>query len=103
MLEMARWAIAHAAGASREELDRNRLLQDGLVREIQVLGEAARKVSADFRAANPEIPWAKIVGMRNILVHDYVEIDLDEVWRVVREDLPALLVHLERLAPRPPE
>lgn len=103
MLEMARLAIRHADALTREEFDRNRLLQDGLVREIQVLGEAARKVSAELRAASPEIPWSKIVGMRNVLVHDYIEVDLDEIWRVAREDLPALIPHLERLAPSPSE
>lgn len=99
MLEMARRALRHAEGVDRASFERDERLQDALIRVIQVLGEAARRVGPEFRAAHPEIPWTQIVGMRHKLVHDYFEVDSGEIWLVVREDLPALLPLLEALAP----
>jgi uncharacterized protein with HEPN domain len=66
---------------------------------VQVIGEAARRVSARTREAHPEIPWADIVGIRSKIVHDYMNVDEDIVWEVVTGDLPALVSVLERLAP----
>ncbi len=100
MLEMAQRALRYAEGVDRRTFDRDERLQDALIRVIQVLGEAARRVSSEYRDAHPEIPWSRIVGMRNKLVHDYFEVDSAEVWLVLREDLPELLPLLERIAPR---
>lgn len=88
-----------AEGVDRETFERDEQLQDALIRVIQVLGEAARRVGPEVRQAHPGIPWSKIVGMRNKLVHDYVEVDTAEIWRVVRVDIPELLPLLENLAP----
>lgn len=57
---------------------------------LEIVGEACRGLSADLRAKHPEIPWAAIIGMRNILVHDYFGLNLDEVWAAVERDLPRL-------------
>lgn len=100
MLEMARRALRYVEGVDRPGFERDEQLQDALIRVIQVLGEAARRVSGVYRAAHPEIPWSRIVGMRNKLVHDYFEVDSAEIWLVLSEDLPDLLPLLERIAPR---
>lgn len=80
-------------------------LQDAVIRCLGVVGEAAARVSAATREAHPEVPWALMVGMRNRLVHEYTEVDMDEVYRTVTSDLPDLVRLLAPLAPsdeRPP-
>lgn len=66
------------------------LVQVWFVRHLQVLGEAARSMSPEFRAQHPAIPWAEVIGMRHVIVHEYFGIDLDIVWRVVDGELPRL-------------
>ena len=67
------------------------VLQDAVMRELEVLGEAAGRVSADFARAHPEIPWQEITGLRHKLIHDYFEVDLDIVWRTASVDVPEVL------------
>lgn len=66
---------------------------------MEIVGEAAARVSEDTKRAHPDIPWAEIVGMRNRLVHVYFDIDLQLVWATVRDDLPTLITLLEPLVP----
>jgi len=73
------------------------LLQNWMVRHIQVIGEAARALSPQLRNRHPEIPWADIIGMRHVLVHDYFEIDLNLVWLVVSRDLSSLKREIEAI------
>jgi uncharacterized protein with HEPN domain len=70
------------------------LLQDAVVRQLMVLGEASARLSDDFRRSHPDVPWRQIGGMRNRIVHDYMSIDLDVVWGVVHNDLPSLKARL---------
>jgi len=65
---------------------------------VQMIGEAARRVSAEFRAVHPAIPWVDIVGMRSKIVHDYMNVDEDIVWQVVTRDLPSLEEELQNSA-----
>lgn len=71
----------------------------GLTHLVQVIGEAARKVSAEFQGEHPEIPWQRIIGMRHRIVHDYMHVDEDILWQVVTKDLPELLPLLEAILP----
>lgn len=64
---------------------------------ITVLGEATKRLSRAFRARHPNVPWRQVAGMRDILVHDYDEVNLDEVWRVVTIEVPAFLAAVEPL------
>ncbi len=75
------------------------LLQNAVMHLIQIVGEAARKVSPEFKQAHPEIPWQGIIGMRNRLVHDYFRIESSRVWEVIEKDLPALIPLIEPLIP----
>ncbi|MCM8794772.1 MAG: DUF86 domain-containing protein [Candidatus Omnitrophica bacterium] len=68
-----------------------------VVRLVEILGEAGGRVNKQFQKAHPDIPWAVITGMRNRLVHAYFDVDLDRVWDTVRDDLPPLITHLERI------
>lgn len=65
------------------------------------LGEAAKRLSLEFREQHGKIPWQKVAGMRDKLVHEYEDVDLDEVWKTARSDIPRLMDSLEPLAPRP--
>ena len=97
MVEAAREATGLTAGRSREDLDEERLLQLGLVRLVEIVGEAAGRVSPETQAMAPHLPWPMMVSMRNRLIHDYFTVDLDVVWDTVTLDLPELIPQLERL------
>jgi uncharacterized protein with HEPN domain len=97
MLDAARDALTFVHGRTRQDLDTDRLLSYGLVRAIEVIGEAASKVTADGRGAAPGIPWPSVIGMRNRIVHAYYDIDLDRVWDTITDDLPPLVTELTQL------
>ncbi|HSK79482.1 MAG TPA: DUF86 domain-containing protein [Thermoanaerobaculia bacterium] len=78
------------ASQGKEAFLRDELVQVWILHHLQIIGEATRALDASFREAFPEIPWTKIVGMRNILIHQYFEIDTEIVWAVVEDDLPSL-------------
>ena len=67
------------------------------MRAIQLVGQAARNVSDEVQAANPDIPWCEMIGMRNVVVHDYADVDLGLVWKTVREDLPGVIERLNAI------
>jgi uncharacterized protein with HEPN domain len=96
ILVAARLVLAYASGVSRDDLANNIEKQDSIVRRLAVIGEASTKLPEAVRAALPEIPWVSVIGMRNILVHQYWEIDFDELWLVVQRDLPRLIASIER-------
>lgn len=75
------------------------LVQNAVMRQIQIIGEAARKVSIEYQQNHPEIPWQKIIGMRNKLVHEYFRIIPERVWDVVEKDIPELKRLVEPLVP----
>jgi uncharacterized protein with HEPN domain len=85
------------ASRGRAAFDGDPLLQVWMVHHLEILGEACRGTTSATRSAHPDVPWAAIVGMRNVLVHDYFGIDLDEVWTTVERDLPRLRAQLEQL------
>jgi uncharacterized protein with HEPN domain len=74
----------------KDTFSEDELIQTWVLHHIQILGEAAARLSDEFQEQHPDIPWFKIVGMRNILVHDYFKIDVNAVWSVVENDLPTL-------------
>jgi uncharacterized protein with HEPN domain len=96
MLDTARQAMDLLRGLSREEYDRNDSVRIALAHLVQVIGEAASRVSEPTRLAHPEVPWIQIIGMRHKIVHDYMNVDYDIVWEVVRFDLPALVETLRK-------
>jgi len=97
MLDYSREAILLAGDKTRGDLDTNRMLQLSVVRLVEIVGEAASRVSASARQRHPQIPWLQIAGMRNRLIHGYDFVDLDILWQTVKEDLPALVAVLEPL------
>lgn len=101
MLDAARKAVGLAAGRSREQVEADEIGQLALARLLEIVGEAAGKVSPAFRAAHPEMPWAEMGGLRNRLAHAYFDVDLDVLLDVVAKDLPPLILQVEGLLGRP--
>jgi uncharacterized protein with HEPN domain len=99
MLLAARRAAQHVSAVQPEQFASSLLHQDAVVRELQVVGEAARKVSDETKAETPHIDWTGIIGMRHRLVHDYRHIRIDLVWSVLTHEVPLLIQHLEQIVP----
>ena len=99
MLDAATEAIGFSEGLSRQDLDGNRMAVLALVKSIEIIGEAAIKVSPETRSLAPDIPWPAVVTMRRRLIHAYYDMDLDRVWDTVTEDLPPLIAALQKLLP----
>ena len=95
MLDAARAALAAIRGRDRADLDQNSIWALGLVKCLEIVGEATNRLSPEMRERWPDIPWREIVGMRNRLVHTYFDIDRDQVWQTLKEDLPPLVGQLE--------
>ncbi len=97
MLDAAKEALSFVSGKSRTDLENNRMLVLALVKDIEIIGEAASRVSEEFKASYPQIPWQEIIGMRNRLIHVYFDVDLDVLWSTVTKNLPQLVAELDNL------
>jgi len=97
MLDAARKAVALAAGRTRMQIESDEIGQLALARLLEIVGEAAGKLSPEYRAAHPELPWPEMSGLRNRLAHAYFDVDLDVLLDVVAKDLPPLIGQLEQL------
>ena len=89
--------IERAATGGKEEFIESELHQDAVLRNLHTMTETSQRVSARLKTAHPEIEWRVLAAFRNVLVHDYLGIDLDLVWTVISEDIPALKVKLTQL------
>ncbi len=89
--------LKYAEGLDFNALANNVEKQDAILRRISIIGEATKRLSTDFRAQHPEVPWKAMAGMRDVIIHDYDEVDMDEIWIVIRENLPQLLAYIEPL------
>src|SRR6266446_1271458 len=99
MLRAARAVGRFVMGRTRESYLADEILQAAVERKIEIIGEAARKVSSTFQAAHPEIPWSKIRGQRHVLAHDYGDIEHDRLWDVATIHAQALAAQIELLLP----
>lgn len=91
MLDQAELAVSKLGHKTRAEYDADDTLRLALTHLVQTFGEAAGRVSMTFRARCPEVPWERVIGMRHRIVHDYLDVDFDIVWDVVRQHMPALI------------
>jgi len=89
--------IERVSVRGRDHFYEDEMAQVWVIHHLQIIGEAVRGISSEFRTANPDIPWSDIIGMRNVLIHHYFGIDRDAVWNVVEHDLPALKSQLQSL------
>lgn len=102
MLDAARALEGFVTSRSSSDYLADRMLRGAVERHLEIIGEAASRVSPGFREAHPEIPWQRIIAQRNVLAHEYGEIEHQLVWRVATVHIPELIRQLERLIPPPP-
>ena len=86
--------------AGRPAFFQDTMIQDAVIRNLEVIGEAVRNLSPEFRRQHPELPWRSIAALRNVLIHEYFGVDLEIVWRIVQRRLPALKRHIESFLDR---
>lgn len=97
MLDFARKAVSFTKDRSRSDLDSNEMLAMAVIHLVEMLGEASRGVTSEFRQRYPEVPWDQISGTRNRLAHGYIDVDLDIIWAIITKDLPPLIIQLRRI------
>jgi uncharacterized protein with HEPN domain len=95
MLENAQTIVQYTSGITIEEYLKDRKLQLAMERALEIIGEAARRISPEFKTKHHEIPWRKIIGQRNVIAHEYGEIKQDRIWTVVSFNIPELIEKLE--------
>jgi uncharacterized protein with HEPN domain len=83
------------AGKDIEQLEGDKMCYSAVIRQLEIIGEAANRISKEFQAKHPEIPWRKVIGMRNVLIHAYDDVTVDEVWRAATISVPELVKLLE--------
>ena len=96
MLDAARTVEQLSSGLDFTQYSNDRRTQLAVERSLEIIGEAAGRVSALFRNAHPEIPWRQIIGQRNVLIHEYGEIKQERIWKTVRENIPQLIELLKQ-------
>ena len=87
----------YTKGIDREGFLSNPLLQDAVIRNLEVIGEASKNIPQNFRNKHLHIPWRQIAGMRDVLIHDYMKADIDAVWTTIEEHLPTLKIQLNEI------
>jgi len=97
ILEAAKRIEKYTKGLSLEKLKKDTLVLDGVVRNLEIIGEAAKNIPSQTREKYPEIEWKKIAGFRDILAHEYFGIDLEVVWDIVKNKLPTLKTQVNRI------
>ena len=100
MLRAARLATEFVGDKDLVALEENLQLQSSVLFQLLVLGEAVKRLSEQFRDRHPEIPWKRIAGLRDRIIHRYDELNLEVIWETIQQDLPGLVDFLERIAPR---
>lgn len=98
IVSSAKLILTYVEGVRREQFIQDTRLQDSVIRRIEIIGEAVRRLSPEFRERHPEIPWMAMTGMRNRMIHGYDDIDMNVVWDTTQDSIPRLLPIVERLA-----
>ena len=99
MLIAARKVLEYTDGVAQDDFEKNAILQDAVMRQLEVLGEAARCVSDEAKAEHPQVPWRDLVSLRNRLIHEYFRIKVDRVWDAATKEMPAIIALIEPLIP----
>ena len=99
ILQAARLALTYVSGKTEAAFVGDTQCQDAVIRRLEIIGEAARRLSEQTRGSLPTLPWNLMVGMRNLMIHEYDDVDLGVVWHTVQDDLPGLVVAIQSLVP----
>ena len=97
ILDAIRKVESYTSGIDRDVFETDDMRQDAVIRQIEIIGEASRQLPDDFQEEHDSIPWSDIIGMRNRIAHDYMNVDLDIVWEVIHHDLPSLKSSVQQL------
>jgi len=97
ILEAARLAVSYTAGMSAGDFVRSVQTQDAVIRRIEIIGEASRRISDSTKTEYSELPWRRLYRMRNLMIHEYDRVDLGAVWETVQNELPKLILRLEEI------
>lgn len=97
ILESIELIEEYAHELTLQEFQRNRAIQDAIIRRLEIIGEAVKNLGGPFKAKHPEIPWKPMAGMRDILIHEYFDVDLSLTWSVVKRELPSIKKHLQAI------
>ncbi|MBF0512163.1 MAG: DUF86 domain-containing protein [Candidatus Omnitrophica bacterium] len=97
MYDAALQAVAFSGDKSFEDYHHNKMLRLAIERLLEIMGQAAKEVSSEFRHQYPDLPWAKIVGLRNVLAHEYGEVKDEKIYLVVSRDIPPLITQLKSI------
>ncbi len=97
MIEASVEALSFVKGIKKREFKKNRILILSVIKEIEIIGEAAAKISKETCLQNPDVLWKDITGMRNRLIHGYFEVDVNRVWDTIQYNLPHLIKSLEKI------
>jgi uncharacterized protein with HEPN domain len=100
MFRAVRLALEFVGDKDFAALQKDLQLQSSVLFQLLVLGEAVKRLSEEFRSQYPEVPWKRIAGLRDRIIHRYDQLNLEAIWETIRHDLPQLLAFLERVAPR---
>lgn len=101
ILSSAELIVSWTQNVTYEEFAGNDMLQSTVMYEIEIIGEATRRISSAFKERHPAIPWAKMKGMRNVLIHDYDQVIPEQVWKTCTADIPVLVKLIKPLVPKP--
>lgn len=97
ILQAAKQIQNFLQGVDKEQFDGSSLIQSAVIRQVEIIGEAVKRLSQSFRSTHPDIPWRQIAGMRDLLIHAYDHVDTDEVWNAAQSDIPSLISRIEPL------
>ncbi|HRK87627.1 MAG TPA: DUF86 domain-containing protein [Anaerolineales bacterium] len=100
ILDSARTALEYMKGKTWDDFSRDTLLQDAVVRRLEIIGEASGRVSSKTQEKYTQLPWQAMKGTRNRVIHEYDSIELDIIWDIVEQDLPFLVTELEKIVPK---
>ena len=99
ILESAKIALDYVSDQTWDTFNKDVQCQDAVIRRIEIIGEAARRVSDETRGKYPQIPWHEMAGMRNLVIHEYDVVDINQVWDTVHNKIPSLIKELSKIVP----
>lgn len=97
ILEAAKLAISYVGEKPKEDFLKDSQCQDAVIRRLEIIGEASRRISEETQADFPDLPWSEMIGMRNLMIHEYDDVDLGIVWKTVKSNLPKLIESLKAI------